>query len=276
MDRKRYKTHPRRAAALATDEQWRADPLDGPDSLFFELEPYLYCADATLCQFARTIAFSEHDGGDSPPAVLFPPRDGIGWMQGLLSESFQVTVCTPTPEPLLEEVSQQFNTLAVFGAPPEYLLGNTILAIDGESAWPDEDHFVRRLWQAEELLHEDGAFACVVAGRIGENGSAFASWSKGGETPLGELLELEIGRDRLRLKSIELPFAHLLIHREDYLTAFLRRHRAYFGKGVRGACLARMTDVDFRDCLEGPGSQLRCAIVCTLNRESASDSQDSE
>ncbi len=266
MDRKRYKTHPRREAALAGVDTWQLESLESADARFLELEPFLYCADAALCQLARTVAFTEGHTSDQSAAVVFPPRDGVGWLQGFLSEYYEVTVCSATAEPLLEEVTSRFDAVAVYGAPPQYLLGNSHFVIDCDTSWADEEELFARLWHADELLHEEGAYACVLPAQLHESGPALVTWSDGLTTPLEELLKRPAGPLRTPLQASEIPFANLHVAGDAYLTAFLRRHRAFFGRGVRGACLARMSDPDFHDTVKGPGSHLRCSVVLVLSQ----------
>lgn len=267
MDRKRYKSHPRRVAAQAAEPRWQLQTLDSEESLFIELEPFLFTADAELCQLARTVAFAERTSGEPLSALLFPPREGVGWLQAYLAEHFDVTVCSATVEPLLEEVSQQCGTYAVFGEPPASLRGNVSLAIECETSWHGPEHLSVRFEELRELLRERGTGACIVPGRLGEDGAVSLCWADGSESDLQDVLRPRFGRRHVPLHAEELPFAHLVSNREDYLTAFLKRHRAFFGRGVRGTCLERMADADFRECLEGVGSHLRCSILLTSQKE---------
>ncbi len=234
-------------------------------NLFFELDPYLFLADSVVCQRSRGLLFQGKNFTRRPPALVFPPDGGAGWYQGFLSDYYTVSVYVAERDPFVDEVTKRCGAVAVSSPLPTYLDGATALVIHAEVEWHGVDTYLSRLATSWQLVDPEGILISVIPGRIDENHNTVATFLDGTGYTVEELQGMLKFDQDSEVEIVDVPFASAdCFSSEDYLTTFLKRHRSYFGKSARGACLARMADPDFRECVQGAGSQLRTAIIVIL------------
>ena len=90
-------------------KHWLGEGLDGQESLFLELDPFVFRADATICQMARSIYFELTPQRERLSALLLPDGEAIGYHLGFLSSMYQVYLAIPEFDELREAAAEEFS-----------------------------------------------------------------------------------------------------------------------------------------------------------------------
>ncbi len=229
-------------------------------SLFLELDPYIYRADQVLFQVLKSFSFERRTRSEKPRALLCPPNDAVGYQIGALSELFQATLFASDPDSLHDEVVRRFRCELIEDRIPESLGGFFDAVVTTNYGWNSESEFVEAVLTAQMLLTPGGMAVFVLPGLLTPEGGAIL-WRDGSETKAGAFEAGEVFRLGAAAAAELIPFSEVTEIEDDYLRRFLKRHRDYFGKAALGACLERMRDTEFTAALTGPDSGQRCALV---------------
>lgn len=248
------------------DLHWLGEGVSGQGSLFAELDPYIYRADAEICQLAKSMRFERSSDREKMRILLCPPADAIGWQLAELTDYGLVWVQHQQPDDFQEEVAEVFNVLPFEDEASVSFEASLDLIIHTDHNWDSLAAFREGVRAAKPLLSGDGRALFLLPGRIGPRDAAIV-WPNGEETDLERLQNGEIFLMPTPHTSKVLPFADIQAGEDEYLRRFLKRHRRYFGKAALGACLERMRDPDFVALLAGEGSSLRCALLLTFGSD---------
>ena len=232
------------------DGHWLGEGMDGQDSLFFELDPYLYSADRELAQAIRSFYFRLRDSkvfnnGDKPKVLFCPPQDAVGFQLGLLSEFFSVSLLAEERDTIREEACAEFHAeLLDTGVPPERHQAYDLILHTG-CHFRDLDQLRAALRFARDALAFDGRAIFLLAGYV-ENGEGIIHWADNSTTACSALESGEVFLVKPPVECIIQPLIANAAQDSDYLGAFLKRHRDYFGRAARGLCLERLKEEEFQ------------------------------
>jgi hypothetical protein len=230
---------------------WLGEGLDGQESLLLELDPFLYRADRTLCQLIKAHFFDLREQGMLPAdnkgfALYCPPEDAVGWHIGFLSEFFRLSLLAAERDALQEEVCARFDVEILDSGIPPGREGCYHLFLHSGSSWEDLDRFRSAVRFFRSVLAPGGLCIFLLQGSSEQEEESIL-WHSGPPTALRSLENGEIFLLEKPAAVSTLNLAEVLPSDEEYLQAFLRRHRAYIGKAAKGACLARMNDEEFSE-----------------------------
>ena len=223
---------------------WLGEGYSGQNSLLFDIDPYFYAADQTVCRTASQISH-HYDGLEAKPlAVINSPHDVVPWHVGYLkSRFFDLVVLSAESDPLLDEMSEQFNVSLFSGGAPSSLNAQVDFLLFLESLWPDPLHVQAALKQADLLLATDGRATLLFAGII-EEGEVFVMWSDGTRQGLDQIANEYVLRDFSGYETSIIELRSLQAQHELGVTEFAKRHKEFFGKNTRDFILARLRESD--------------------------------
>ncbi len=242
-NRKRAERSQARSDREGDTRHWLGEGENGEDSLLLEFDPYLYVADA---QLHRIIASAGHEasGGDARPFALYlPASDATGWHLATLSRYFRVSICASTEDPAQEIAADYFAARLCLGEIPEDLVGSCRLVLSTALEWEDLGHFVAAIRDLQQYLTSDGEL-CLVLPAYSEEGETFLRW-RDGATPLSSFTGGGLFPLRPPTSATVTPLATVASGETEQLSNFLKRHRDFFGRSVRGNFLQRMEEPDF-------------------------------
>ncbi|MFN8389103.1 MAG: hypothetical protein U0136_02290 [Bdellovibrionota bacterium] len=257
-----------------SEAHWLGEGIDGQESLFVELDPYLYRADRNLCQVIKFFFYELKDSGglssDKPWALLCPAPDAVGWHVGVLAEFFQVSILAPERDELREQVAHRFHAELLDSGIPQGREGLYQLLVHTDTEWEDLERFRASVRFARNAIAPDGRCSFVLRGEIRDE-VASIQWGDGSVTELADLTEGRIFLLPTPVMSASLSLPEISPDNDEYLQAFLKRHRDYFGRAARGACLARMADDDFRQAFACEAGAYQAAFLLVWDAEYSSD-----
>ncbi len=247
---------------------WLGEGENGEDSLLLEFDPYLYVADP---QLHRIIASAGHEaaGGDARPFALYlPPHEATGWHIAALSRYFRVSICASTEDPAQEVAADYFAARLCLGEVPEDLVGGCRLVLSTSMEWEDLGHFVAAVRDLQQYLTADGDL-CFVLPAYSEEGESFIKW-RDGATPVSLFTSGSLFPLRPAQSAITTPLATVAAGETEQLSNFLKRHREFFGRSVRGNFLQRMEEPDFLIGSRAVSPQLLEVCILTWGAEEGS------
>jgi len=234
--------------------------VEEQQSLFLELDPYIYRADQVLLQTLKSFAFEQRFGSERGRIILLPPPDAVGYQVGVLSEMFDTALFASDPDGLHDEITRRFRVELIEDRIPPGRFGTFDAVVYTTYAWEALQDFTEAVLTSFTLTAPNGLAAFVLPGMLTTAGASVL-WKDGTETDASQFEHGTI----FRLPGVSgleiIPFSEISMLEDDYLRRFLKRHRSYFGKAALGAALERMRDPDFTSTLTEPESSQRCAII---------------
>ena len=228
---------------------WLGEGSDGQDALFVEVEPGLLTIDHALCKFASQFA-NAYDGYHTKPlSVLVPPQDAVGFHLGFLHERFDVWLWSANSDDLLESAADHFNAQVIANDLPGSLLGSVDLFVYTDSRWDSAQKFAEELLEISAFLSEAGQCAAVLPVII-ESGEGRILWGVDSTTSVADFIKSGVFRLESPSASTVVPFKAINTDPSLTASAFVKRHRGFFGKNSEAFCAARFREQDFLESAE--------------------------
>ena len=227
---------------------WLEEGELGQDSLLLDVDPFLYAADATLCRIAGAAAYDDPGDPERPFALLIPPQDAIAWQQAVLGRRYRLAMWGDYEDPISEQAADQFKIHLFSDEPPEFLKSSCSLVLLTDSHWRSVDHLAQTLQTIDPYVATGGRVLLILRTELSPEGATVLF--KEGSMPLEKLLEQPLypcfpEPAAQPDEVITLPLHDLSRTGDDYLAAFLKRHRDFFGRSMRDGMLTRMSEQDF-------------------------------
>jgi len=226
-------------------EHWLGHGIDGLDALLFDLDPYLFALDQSICRLAQQTAYSgaeryRENPGERPKAAILLGYDLNPWIVAFLSEKFDVALVSDYVDPIVEETAEHFNAIlldtdAFLNLEPVFdfvLRFECSRGIDAE--------LVRTASEVVDLILPGGI---ALFPTIPDESIASEKRGNWIASSLGFRDFSEVALESVSLGEIKaLP---------DYgATEFAKRHKAFYGKAARDLCLKRIYERDFQTALD--------------------------
>lgn len=245
---------------------WLGEGGVGQESLFLDLDPYLYVLDQAICKCIALGAheYDNHEG--RPLAVLVPPEESVSWHIGYVGNLYDLLVCAEPDNEIRNEAACQFG--AVVGdlrADIEPLQ----LYLHLDKCWIELGEFVDAVRETRQYLGESGMMAFML-NCWGVEGSLEVCWAEGMKSPLSELVDGDKLFDFDSPKSvISKCLTEITASNSFGLGDFLKRHKMFFGKNARDFALDRFQDLDFRDSFSDEDASKRWATLLVFDSGNA-------
>lgn len=227
---------------------WLEEGELGQESLLLDLDPFLYAADATICRLAGAAAYDDPGDPERPFGLLVPPHDAIAWQQAVLSRRYRLAVWGDHEDPISEQAADQFKIHLFSADPPEFLQSACSLVLLTDSQWRSAEHLAETLQELDQYVGAGGRLILLLRTELTPDGVTVLF--RDGPLALDRLLELPLfppfpSTPTAPSEQITLPLHDLSRSGDDYLAAFLKRHRDFFGRSMRDAMLTRLSEQDF-------------------------------
>ncbi len=244
----RRKPHSVRRALPTELPHWLEEGVDGQQLLFDEVTPELFALDQAICSEINRLAHTGVRPTAKPQAILAPPAGAFGWQMSFLAKHLHVNLWSGEDDESFLKAVSQFSCGLFSGEIPERFRGEIALALFTDSLWGSQREFISTVAEVLAVLADDGkAFFCLRG--IADAERVQIVWGDGGVSDLNELCGGDaflpgIGAATL-VEKIDLTRKKYL--ESEYLSAFLKRHRGFFGKDARETLANRVLGADYQE-----------------------------
>lgn len=222
---------------------WLDEGEQGQESLLLDIDSFLYAADGTICRLAGAAAYDDPGDPERPFALLLPPHDTVPWQQGVLGRRYRLSVWGSPDDPVSCAAADQFNVNLFAGDPPTVLEGRCTLVLVTEHRFDSPADLRRTVRLLDSCLAAGGSLIAVLRTEIRPEG--VLALFRDEAVPVQSLLNDGFAPFTEAPEVITIPLHDVSRHGDDYLLAFLKRHREFFGRNMRDALLERMSEPDF-------------------------------
>ena len=261
MLKTRRKPHSGKRIRPSDVRHWLDEGVAGQESLRLELDPFLYAADAAVYRIASSVAHRNRDKNARPVALFVPACGGIGWQLGFLSQHYDVVLICDDADAITVAAAEHFNVELCNGAVPSHFESVGSFYLMTKLRWGSSSELIDELRDAESWLHPGGVVAAVFLAKEEGEGPEIC-WADGSSVPVKQFANGEVFRlpKPSAVQSVALPSVNPCDG--ALVSKFLKRNRAYFGRGVRELFLERASDPDFSEPFGYDGS-INWAVTAT-------------
>jgi hypothetical protein len=241
---------------------WLGEGYSGQEALLLDLDPYLYAIDQALCHRISQTSHDKYSVRPSTTALLIPPSGAVYWQISYLSQRFELSVWADSSDTLVQSAADHFDVELFSGDIPSIVNGKIGLVVNADFTWNSRAQFLSEIRQLASTVSDGGELIVVMPGL--QDGSVInIRWRDDSVSELNQLLEM---RGLLGLELPQTIFTQRLnefdYQNADYLSAFLKRHRLFFGRNARDLFLARMRESDFSQLLRSSaGNESTVAVM---------------
>ncbi len=243
---------------------WMGEGHFGQEALLLDLDPYLYAIDQVLSHRISQIVHAREDERARPLAVLVPPEATVSWQLAYLAQHFDLSLWSDDSDAILQDAVSHFDAEIFSGELPPLIHGRLSLFVHTDAAWENRSQLRLALRDTASSLAADGEIIVVLRCR-GKLSQLEVEWSDGSSSDLSEVLERHVIAGLSEPSQVvHLSLADFDPRGSEYLTAFLRRHRDFFGRNARDFFLDRMRDADFSEAFYSPqdGAARFATMIC--------------
>jgi hypothetical protein len=245
---------------LASATHWLGEGALGQESLFDDLNPFLFAVDRHLCQFVKKVCREYSGPRVRPNAVLIPPYPQVPWHIAHLSNYFNVVVWSDVGDFVSEAAIEQFGAERYSGSVVCLPLDGVDLVLQTDPALDNKVEFWTSIRESYEMLSEGGSVAAVLQVE-NHDGEWVIPWSDGTYDSLVEVQQNPycnlFNPGSLVVESLKSGAGVDVFA----VSQFLERHQAFFGKKCREFCLSRMREADFVDLVNCRNPLLGSALL---------------